>query len=343
MPELSINLQRSEVEYKIYIDDDSIVNLKSKILKYINADYAVVISEKVNKLYGKKLGFNKDLIYVLKDGEKEKNFNTYKKIMEFLQRRGLTRKSSLIAIGGGVCGDITGFAASTYMRGIDFIQVPTTLLAAVDSSVGGKTAIDTKYGKNLIGTFYQPKVVLINTNFLDTLDERQYKSGLGEVLKYGFIEKSCGCKEGFGLLKILDENCEKVLNKDKELISQIIDICLKLKIAVVEADEKESRLRQILNFGHTWGHAIEKYSKYRKTHGECVVEGMKIAFDKGLKLGLIEDIYYTKCVNVLKNYGYNFSKKYDWYRIDKIIQNDKKADVSGINYILPCGDSAVEI
>ena len=144
----------------------------------------MVISEKVNRLYGKKLGFQKDEIFVLKDGEEQKNFKNYKKILQKALKLQLTRNDTIIAIGGGVAGDITGFAASTYMRGIDYIQIPTTLLACVDSSVGGKTGIDTDFGKNLIGSFYQPKAVLIYTDFLKTLDDRQFKTGLGEVVKY---------------------------------------------------------------------------------------------------------------------------------------------------------------
>ena len=166
MVNLNINIPSQEKNYPIIIEHNNIEELKLKILSCVRGTkFLVVISEKVDKLYGKILGFNKSEKFVLKDGEKEKNFNNYKKIINKALQMELTRQDAIIAIGGGVVGDIAGFAASTYMRGIDFIQVPTTLLACVDSSVGGKVAIDSEHGKNLIGSFYQPKIVFINTNF----------------------------------------------------------------------------------------------------------------------------------------------------------------------------------
>ena len=214
MQNLEVKIQGKGKNYPILIEQDNIENLKSKIQKYLNcSNYLVVISEKVNKLYGKLLNFNKQNTFILKDGEKQKNFINYKKILEKAMQLGLTRKDAIIAIGGGVVGDIAGFAASTYMRGIDYIQVPTTLLACLDSSVGGKVAIDTTYGKNLVGCFYQPKAVFINLNFLRTLDERQYKTGLGEVVKYVFIEKSCLCREDLNLANFINEYISKILSR----------------------------------------------------------------------------------------------------------------------------------
>lgn len=186
---IEVKIKSEEKSYPIIIENEAISDLREKIFSHTDS-YLVVISAKVEKLYGKQLNIPKERKFVLKDGEKQKNFKNYKKILEHALSLKLTRKSAIIAIGGGVAGDLAGFCASTYMRGIDFIQVPTTLLACVDSSVGGKTAIDTSFGKNLIGTFYQPKAVYINPRFLKTLDERQFKTGLGEVIKYSFIEKS---------------------------------------------------------------------------------------------------------------------------------------------------------
>ena len=159
-------------------------------------NYLAVVSEEVEKLYGKILNIPREHKFVLKDGEKEKNFKNYKKITDCALKMKLTRRDAIIAIGGGVVGDLAGFVASTYMRGIDFIQVPTTLLACVDSSVGGKVAIDTDFGKNLVGAFYQPKAVFINPKFLKSLDDRQFKTGMAEVVKYSFIEKSCKFTDG---------------------------------------------------------------------------------------------------------------------------------------------------
>ena len=172
------------INYLINISDDDIEKMSQEINEYTrNQKRLIVISKKVYKLYNNELIFNDEELLILPDGEKQKNFKNYMKILKRASELGLTRKDVIIAIGGGVIGDITGFAASTYMRGIDFIQVPTTLLSAVDSSVGGKTAIDLEEAKNIVGTFYQPKRVYININFLDTLDERQFYSGMGEVLK----------------------------------------------------------------------------------------------------------------------------------------------------------------
>ena len=192
MINLSVNLKEKEKNYPIYINNNDLSALKNSILEEINnKNYIVVFNEKVHKLYSKILDFPKDKVFILKDGEREKNHKNYFKILNFALQKKLKREDAFIAIGGGVVGDLTGFAAATYMRGINFIQVPTTLLAATDSSVGGKVAINSDYGKNLIGAFYQPKAVFINVNFLKTLDDRQFKSGLGEVLKYSFIENSC--------------------------------------------------------------------------------------------------------------------------------------------------------
>ena len=172
-------------EYTIEISDSSFGKLNQEIYELTRGQRRLaVFSERVYNLYFDDLNFSEEEVFVLKDGETQKNYKNYLKIIEKAASLGLTRNDVIIAIGGGVVGDIAGFAASTYMRGIDFVQIPTTLLSAVDSSVGGKTAIDLDCAKNIIGTFYQPKKVFININFLKTLDERQYMSGIGEILKY---------------------------------------------------------------------------------------------------------------------------------------------------------------
>src|SRR5574344_1889973 len=199
MQQTTINLSTSTAKtYSIFINDEPIENLFSKLSEILqNKKSVVVISDKVNKLYGKKIKINNSIKFVVKDGEKEKNFDNHKKILNFVIKNKLERKDAIIAIGGGVVGDIAGFVASTYLRGVDFIQIPTTLLACVDSSVGGKTAINSRFGKNLIGTFYQQSYVFCNLNFLETLDERQFMTGLAEVLKYAFIEKNCMCENNY--------------------------------------------------------------------------------------------------------------------------------------------------
>ncbi len=229
------------------------------------------------------------------------------------------------------------------MRGIKFIQIPTTLLACVDSSVGGKTAIDTKYGKNLVGAFYQPNYVLINANFLKTLDERQFKSGLGEVVKYGFIEKSCNPEAPAMLLNYLTEHSEKILSRDIMTMKELIKICINLKISVVRQDEKEGGLRKILNFGHTYGHAIEKITNYKKyTHGEAVVKGIEFAFKLAVKKNLIDINYKYFADDVIKMFNFKKIPDYPIEKMIKIMKMDKKADFDKITFILPTDYSQVD-
>lgn len=336
MEKLDINIKSNEKNYPIFIDNNDIENLKSDILNFIgNNNYIAVFSQKVYKIYGQILDFPKEKTLVIKDGENEKSLKTYIKITDFALKNKLTRQASIIAIGGGVIGDVVGFAASTYMRGINYIQVPTTLLACTDSSVGGKTAVNSKYGKNLIGSFYQPKAVFINANFLKTLDSRQFKSGLGEIVKYGFIENSCPANEKSNIINFLTEHYEKILQKDILTLMELIKNCIRLKISVVQQDEKENGLRRILNFGHTFAHALEKISNYKYTHGECVVQGINVAFSLALKRNLIDKEYKFLCEDLIKKYDFKPIPKYNTNRIIDIMKTDKKADNNNIKFILP--------
>lgn len=344
MVDLSVKIKQEEKSYPIIIKTEEIADLAKNILSYVkDKKYFVVISEKVEKIYGKQLNIPKENKFVLKDGEKEKNFKNYQKIINCALKKKLTRKDAIIAIGGGVVGDLAGFVASTYMRGIDFIQVPTTLLACVDSSVGGKVAIDTDFGKNLVGAFYQPKIVFINPKFLKTLDDRQFKTGLGEVVKYSFIEKSCKCEEELNLTNFLSEKSQEILSRNEKTLSRLIEICVKLKISVVEKDEKENGLRRILNFGHTYGHAIEKITKYKKfTHGEAIVEGMKFAFNLAVRRNLIDKNYKYLAEDVMKKYNFKEIPKLDLSKMIELMQMDKKATSKSIVFILPTDYSTVE-
>lgn len=344
MLNLSVNIKGIELNYPIYINNMDIENMKPSILNEINnKNYIVVISKKVHKLYSKLLNFPKDKTLILPDGEREKNFKNYTKILNFALNKKLKREDAIIAIGGGVVGDIAGFAASTYMRGINFIQVPTTLLASTDSSVGGKTAINTSHGKNLIGAFYQPKAVFINVNFLKTLDEKQFKSGLGEVIKYGLIEKSCIPDKEAHLINFLTEHYEKILNKDTLTLKELIKLCIELKIAVVQKDEHENGLRKILNYGHTYGHVVENLTNYRKyTHGQCVIEGILFAQKLALKLNLIDKEYNFLCEDLIKKFDYKSLTMFDKKKILSVITNDKKATDEHIKFILPTKYATVE-
>ncbi len=325
-------------EYTIDISDNSFAKLNQEIYELTHGQKRlVVISKKVYDLYFQELNFTEDEIFILKDGEKEKNINNYLKIMKRAIELGLTRKDVIIAVGGGVVGDLAGFCASTYMRGIDFIQIPTTLLSAVDSSVGGKTAIDLNEAKNIIGSFYQPKKVFININFLKTLDKRQYLSGLGEVLKYAFIETSCKYKTPLYLFEFLTLGCEKIMQREPLTLIRMIEYCLNLKIAVVNQDEKEGGLRKILNFGHTLAHALETITKYKKyTHGEAVVYGMFFIIQYAYDKGYITYSYYRLSMELLGKYGFTPLKhKYPVEKLIEIMKKDKKASQDKITFIIP--------
>lgn len=339
MPTINVNIPNAS--YSIFIENELIENLATKILPK-EGKYLVVISEKVEKLYGKFFNIPKLNKFVLKDGEEQKNFKNYQRILDKAFELKLTRKDCLVAIGGGVVGDLTGFAASTYMRGIGFVQVPTTLLACVDSSVGGKTAINTKFGKNLVGSFYQPRIVYINPRFIKTLDDRQFKSGLGEVLKYGFIEKNCFSESDF--TKFIVDNHDKILKRDEDTIEKIIEICINFKKNIVERDEKENGLRKILNFGHTYAHAIERITNYKcYTHGEAVIEGMRYAFDIACRKGLIDESYKTFANDLFDKFGYKKLPKFNSKKISEIMQTDKKANSNGISFVLPTEYAKVDI
>ncbi len=238
-------------------------------------DCLVVSNDTVAPLYFDKLLPNLDGRKVesiaIADGEAFKTVATMQEILDELVRTGLARDTTVIALGGGVVGDIAGFAAACYMRGVAFIQVPTTLLAQVDSSVGGKTGVNHEQGKNLIGAFHQPQLVLIDTDTLDTLDERELRAGLAEVIKHGAI-----CDAAF--FDWLEDNIQALLERDPDALAHAIRRSCEIKAAVVAEDEREAGRRAILNFGHTFGHAIERCQGYGEwLHGEAVAAGMIMA------------------------------------------------------------------
>lgn len=322
-------------EYPIVIQE----GLLKRIGDYINFSNEggrnfVVTNETVKALYGKYFeGFGVEFI-VIGDGEEYKNFETYEFILNELLARKIERKSKIIALGGGVVGDITGFAASTILRGVDFIQVPTTLLAQVDSSVGGKTGINTRFGKNLVGAFYQPKKVLIDPITLQTLDDRQIKTGLAEVVKYAFIEKTASGKNVFGA-----EFFDFLQNNDpREHYPYIIAESCQIKANVVSQDEKEKGLRAILNLGHTFGHALEKVTNYTEiTHGEGVAAGIACAFRLALELHLVEKEYFENSIALLEKLGLEtkIPENIDRKAIYEAMKSDKKVANAQINFILP--------
>ena len=345
---LNVEIRGEEAKtYDISISDTSFDKLMDDINTLTRGQKRLfVISKKVYRLYCSKWNISKREIFILNDGEKEKNLKNYSKILEKAISLGLTRKDIIVAIGGGVVGDIAGYVASTYMRGIDFIQVPTTLLAMVDSSVGGKTAIDLNGLKNIVGAFHQPKAVFININFLKTLTKKDFTSGIGEIIKYAFIEEDCKYKHPLFLFEYLTLSCDKVIKKDPMTLMRLIEYCLHLKISVVNEDEKESGLRKILNLGHTLGHALETITKYRKySHGEAVAQGMFFIFDWAYSKGMISYSYYRLAIELLNKYGFKNIKLSECFIPEKLIQimkQDKKANKDTINFIVPCDKKRVK-
>ncbi len=241
---------------------------------------AIITDRKVKRIWGRAVDALNLPLYSLAPGERSKSLDTAKQVYRQLLKWGLDRNSCLIAFGGGVVGDLTGFVAATYMRGIKYIQVPTTLMAQVDSSIGGKTAVNLPEGKNLVGCFYQPEFVLSDVKVLSTLNESELKNGLAEVVKYGMIKDK-------GLFEYLEQKGSRVLSMKAKEWEMIVARCAAIKAGIVTRDEKETRgIRDVLNYGHTIGHAIETAGKYRRiNHGKAVAAGMiyagKLAVRKG--------------------------------------------------------------
>ncbi|MFT5703445.1 MAG: 3-dehydroquinate synthase [Rickettsiales bacterium] len=271
-------------------------------------------------------------------GEKAKSFTNLENILEQILQMEVDRNVLLIAFGGGVIGDLCGFVASILLRGVDFVQIPTTLLSAVDSSVGGKTAINSKSGKNLVGSFYQPKLVLCDLGFLDSLTNREFISGYAEIVKYGFVRDS-------KFFEYLDDNLEKIKNRDKEVLQKTIVKSCQIKAEIVSLDEKEGGLRAILNFGHTFGHIFEIQTKYSKDlfHGEAVAVGMVLAAEMSVNLGLLDQNVLPKIITHLQKSGLPSSikkianyNKYSW-DINELTQHlykDKKVEGKNLTFIL---------
>ena len=301
------------------------IGLKNKVL--IVADDGIP-KQHITKL--KKLIKNKNVkVFIFEQGEKSKSFKTYQKITNQLFKYNFDRSDILIAFGGGVVGDITGFCAATFLRGIKYIQIPTTLLSQVDSSVGGKTAINVPQGKNLIGSFYNPSYVLISTFFLQTLSDAQYKSGLGEVVKYAFI----GNKR---LKNIIQNNANKIVSKDENILKLIITESIKTKSKIVTLDEKESGIRAILNFGHTFGHAIEAHHKYKDiSHGAAITLGMIIAARVSFFEGHISEKQLKNVIEIIDSLNLNSDfKKYKYSGLKKYMAADKKVSKGKLNLVL---------
>ncbi len=266
---------------------------------------------------------------VLEDGERYKDWTTLNRIYDALLERRCDRKTTLIALGGGVVGDLAGFAAATFMRGIPFIQVPTTLLAQVDSSIGGKTGINHPLGKNMIGAFYQPRLVLADTAVLDTLPPRELSAGMAEVIKHGLIRDGA-------FFAWLEQNMEKLLACDRDALAHAVRRCCEIKAAVVAEDERETGVRALLNFGHTFGHAIESGLGYGNwLHGEAVAAGMVMAADLSRRTGLIAGADVERIIALLKRARLPTAPPdIAPERLLELMRVDKKAERGKLRFVL---------
>lgn len=332
MDKIIINTKEENSKSEIIIQD----NLKNTIQDYFeNKKYFLITNNKLAKLYPEFVyKFASNRVVIIKDGEKYKNIKTYEYIVNQLLKEKIERKDSIVAFGGGVVGDLAGFVASTILRGVELIQIPTTLLAMCDSSIGGKTGFNCQYGKNLIGTFYLANKVLIDPLLLNTLNDYEFKCGLGEVLKYAFIEKSCNKNSQFNLLEFFTRNSSQDIKKQMNFI---IKACATLKADVVQNDKLEGGLRKILNFGHTYAHSFETLSNYKKiSHGEAVAHGIKYASKLALIKNYITEEYYNQIITLLEKF--ELTKKKINFKKDNVInlmKQDKKVNNAKINLLLP--------
>ena len=315
---MKVNIKTPTKTYDIIIDKLPEIEIPTKT--------AIITNPKVSGLHINYLTSRlktKELhIITLPDGEEYKNFESVNYALDRLFDAKFDRNSTLIAFGGGVIGDMTGFIASIFLRGIKFIQIPTTLLAMVDSSVGGKTGINNKYGKNLIGTFYQPEAVYIDTHFLSTLEKREFSAGMAEIIKMAVMFD----KEFFDKIKKGELSLEEMIKRSVEL-----------KAEVVNQDEKEKGIRSVLNYGHTFGHVIENLTNYKTyLHGEAVAIGMVMANELSRELGLLSENEAKEIKEVLKKHDlpveFKIKDKEEFYNHFFL---DKKTTDNKIKFIVP--------
>ncbi len=331
-----LQIHPSEFQYDILVtDEEPFASLVVRIRSLSYSNLILVTNTVVWKLYGslvessfKRKGLTYSLV-ILPDGEKQKNLKTIQKIYDRLLSYNADRGSILIGFGGGVIGDMTGFAASTYMRGIRYIQVPTTLLAQVDAAIGGKTAVDYALMKNIIGAFYQPVFVYSNVNLLKTLSERMYRAGIAEVIKYGIIQNK-------NLFLYVEKHKAEILDQSPNSLLKIVYDSSHIKVQFVEKDEKEtSGIRMLLNFGHTFGHAIESVTQYKILHGEAVGMGMIIAAKISHLLKLCNNEVPEKIEQIVRDVKLPASlHNLDMQHLSKSINYDKKSKADKIKLIL---------
>ncbi len=334
MKSIHIDLPGAGYRYQVKIGNRLIKEqLKELLLNYSEKRIFIITNRTLQSLYPDFMqnavpdGLDSELL-VLPDGEQHKNLQTISVIFDFLVEKKANRKSIIIAFGGGVIGDIAGFAAASFMRGIAFIQIPTTLLSQVDSGIGGKTGINHKAGKNLIGAFKQPLQTIIDVDFLKTLPEREFIAGYAELIKHGFIRDAY-------LFQLLNLKILQDLKADEDLLIESIFRSCEVKARVVEEDEREVSQRAILNFGHTFGHFLETYTDYRQfLHGEAVIIGMDCAAWWSLQQGHLEEADYQVIHNHLLSLNISgIIPSIPKDEFIRVVEHDKKFSEEGIRFV----------
>lgn len=321
-------------------------NVIKELEKYLSAnnieDLYIITDANVHRLhinYLKNTIKNRNHnIFIMEPGEDAKNMDTVFAIYDDLLDHHIDRNTLILAFGGGVVGDIAGFVASSYKRGLKYVQIPTTLLAQIDSSIGGKVGVDYGGYKNIIGSFYLPEEIFTDTYFLSTLSKKEITSGLGEILKYGLIYD-------YDLFQYTRENIDKIYNLDLNILDNIIKNCISIKEEIVAKDKRDLGIRKILNFGHTIGHSIETYYNFSKfNHGEAVILGMLYESHIARSLGLIDRDYYNEIYSTLIPIIKPVKFHTDETKVLlEIMANDKKNISNSITFVLPIGWGKVEI
>ncbi|MEW6540188.1 MAG: 3-dehydroquinate synthase [Bacillota bacterium] len=335
--EVTVNLGESR-SYPIFLGEGLLPGLGGEIRKRITGGRVLVVTNPtVWNLWGREVRFSLAEaglavhLAEIPDGEEHKTLETAARLYDRAFEAGLDRSSAVVALGGGVVGDIGGFVAATYMRGVAFVQVPTTLLAQVDSSVGGKVAVNHPRGKNIIGAFYQPVLVLADVGTLRTLPSRELRAGIAEVIKYGVISDA-------GFFGWLEDNLERLLEGETQALTYAVEMSCRIKARVVEADETEQGRRRALNYGHTFGHALEALSGYRAyVHGEAVAVGMVAAAKLSVFLGLLDQASYGRIERLVRRAGLpaDIPESLSFEAVWDSMQRDKKTRDGRVVFVLP--------
>ncbi len=334
----SISVQLPGASYEIVVGAGLLQNIEERLHEAgLGGPYLLISQPRIFEAVGRGLQKRFHVVQI-PDGERAKTLKTVSRLLDIMAARNLTRQSTVIAVGGGVVGDVAGFAASIYMRGIAVVQVPTTLLAQVDSSIGGKTGVNLKVAKNLVGTFHQPRLVLSDPTVLRTLPQREYGSGLYEALKYGVIRDR-------SLFEEFERRIALLAKRDPATVENLVARCAAIKADVVMRDEKEGDLRRILNFGHTIGHGLEAAARYQRIkHGEAVGYGMIAASRIGRTLGKISDEECRRIERAVNSIGrlpslVGVKSK----EVLDALQHDKKVKDGVVHFVLPREIGNVEI